>query len=202
MTPFLNFTRMLVTSALIRSMFLPFSQFCKRINLLLFILTVSVFSYNLVGFWDGRGMHNPWREPREPESSGPGKELPRGDGRDGSTEGRGVGLRNGSPSYCLQFPAGLFLVHTGLSYKGLQPRHTLINDNNRDNRQTNTTFLHVDRSNSNLRLNTWSLSSHLQTRTPRSRNFKSCSGLLLKVALYQHKREIAIKRYRLTLDRS
>ena len=86
--------------------------------------------------------------------------------------------------------------------KGLQPRHTLINDNNRDNRQTNTTFLHEDRSNSNSRLNTWSPSSHLQTSTPRSRNFKSCSSLLLKVALYQHKREIVIKRYRLTLDRS
>ena len=129
-----------------------FLHSCGQINLLLFSLTFSLFSYNLVAFWGGRGMHSPWREPREPESSRPGKELPRVEGRDGSTEGRGVGLQNGSPSYCLGFPAGLFLVHTGLSHKGLQPSHTLINHNNPDNRQTNTTFLLVDRSNSNLDL--------------------------------------------------
>lgn len=42
------------------------------------------------------------------------------EGRDRSKEAGGDGLENGSPSYCLGFPAGLFLVHIGLSYKGLE----------------------------------------------------------------------------------
>lgn len=75
--------------------------------------------------------HTPRGEPQQSDFSSTGMELPRG--RKGSTEARVVRLKNGSPSHCLGFPAGLFWYIVAYHTKAWKPRHKLINDNSWDN---------------------------------------------------------------------
>ena len=75
-----HFSLLFECSLHLRSFAACFLHSCGQINLLLFSLTFSLFSYNLVAFWGGRGMHSP--------GGSPGSLSPRGQGRS-SLESRG-----------------------------------------------------------------------------------------------------------------
>lgn len=77
------------------------------------ILTSSLY------FLGGQGTHNPRRETEQLSSQGMIFS-----GEKWEYRGWRCGLENGSLSHCLGFPAGLFLVHIGLSYKGPRSRGT------------------------------------------------------------------------------
>lgn len=110
-----HFYLLLRRSFLVLSSPTSFPHSCNSKNkylLLFFSLSLSLSLYGLVRVLGGQSI-------KCSQGGDPAASL---QARETSTVAASEEVENGSPSHCLGFPAGLFLVHIGLSYKDLEAK--------------------------------------------------------------------------------